>query len=113
MKLETLCREKLTHTNLVHHGKNLLCVHELYENTDLFELCVGTLTKDYVVTYDTSGIVENIGSILHSVVTSFGNFIELYHSVIQLVLKVPFSKFRRDVLSFLKKKRVRLFVKKL
>ena len=87
-------------------------IDELYKNTDLFELWVGTLTKNYVVTYDTSGNVENIGSILHSVVPSCGNFIELYHSVIQLFLKVSFSQFRRDFLSFLKKEKGKALRKK-
>ena len=62
MKLETLCRDKLTHTNLVHHGKSLFSnvIDELYKNTDLFELWVGTLTKNYVITYDTSGNVKTL-----------------------------------------------------
>ena len=104
----------MTHTNLVHHGKSLFSnvIDELYKNTDLFELWVGTLTKIYVVTYDTSGNVDNIGSILHSVVTSCGNIIELYHSVIQLFLKVSFSQFRRDFLSFLKKEKGKALRKK-
>lgn len=86
-------------------------IDELYKNTDLFELWVGTLTKNYVVTYDTSDNVENIGSILHSVVPSCGNFIELYHSVIQLFLKASFNQFRRDFLSFLKKENGMQFLK--
>ena len=62
IKLETMCRDKLTHTNLVHHGKSLFSnvIDELYKNTDLFELWVGTLTKNYVVTYDTSGNVKTL-----------------------------------------------------
>lgn len=49
---------------------------------------------------------------LHSVVTCCENFVELYHLVVQLFLKVAFSQFRRDFPSFLKKEKGKALRKK-
>lgn len=113
MKLETLCRRKLTHFSLIHYGKHLFSnmIAELLSDSELFELWFETLSNNFVVTYVTSDD-ENIGSMLHSVVTCCENFVELYHSVVQLFLKVAFSQFRRDFLSFLKKEKGKALRKK-
>lgn len=81
MKLETLCRRKLTHFSLVHHGKHLLSnmIDELLSDSELFELWVETLSNNFMVTYVSSDD-ENIVGILHSVVTCCENF---QNSIIQ------------------------------
>jgi hypothetical protein len=46
-RLENLCRTKLTHFNLVEHGKNLFsCVeNELLNESDLFSICINLFTE--------------------------------------------------------------------
>lgn len=73
-------------------------IDELLSDSELLELWVETLSNNFMVTYVSSDD-ENIGGMLHSVVTCCENFVELYHSEVQLFLKVSFSQFRR--LSFL------------
>lgn len=73
-------------------------IDELLSDSELFELWVETLSNNFMVTYVSSDD-ENIGDMLHLVVTCCENFVELNHSVVQLFLKVSFSQFRR--LSFL------------
>lgn len=90
----------MTHFSLVPYGKHLFSnmIDELLSDSELFELWVETLSNNFMVTYVSSDD-ENIGGMLHSAVTCCENFVELYHSVVQLFLKVSFSQFRR--LSFL------------
>lgn len=104
IKLEELCRKMLSHCNLVDYGKVLYrhVLDELLKNSALFEFWVETLTNNFEVNYNSSDNDDDIDSILNSVLTSCENYLELYKEVVQLFLKVSYSQFRRDYLTYLK-----------
>ena len=103
-RLENLCRTKLTHFNLVEHGKNLFnCVeNELLNESDLFSICINLFTE----VKESSDTFENsdIDDLLKSLVNRCENYIELFDCIV-LFLRVTFSQFRRDYLFFVKKEK--------
>ena len=105
-RLENVCRTKLTHFNLVEHGKNLFnCVeNELLNESALFSICINLFTevKGSSDTFEKEN--SDIDDLLKSLVNRCENYIELFDCIV-LFLRVAFSQFRGDYLFFVKKEK--------
>ena len=106
-RLENVCRTKLTHFNLVEHGKNLFnCVeNELLNQSDLFNICVNLFTevKESSDTFEKEH--SDIDDLLKSLVNRCENYIELFDCIVNVFLRVAFSQFRRDYVFCKERKR--------
>ena len=105
--LDQMCREKLTHERLVIAGKHLFSgvKEEIIRSSQLFETWIHCINSSRIQTESVDEESEDISDLLSKIALSCDSYIEIFPSVVILFLKVSFSQFRKDYLTFLKKEK--------
>lgn len=126
-ELEMMCRKELTHTNLVEHGNNLhyYLQTKIKENSKLFEsflLCNFPVKRSCEereaenaceIEADSTGtLLKEIELILSGIIACSENYIDVYHTILDLFLCVNLSQFRRDYLAHVQKEKGKALRKK-
>jgi hypothetical protein len=110
--LEVLCRTELDHSNIVEYGKDLYAQVRKHLLTDsvLFQKWLTLFKVSTKAEYAETS--ESVDDILCGMIDICISNIEIFDEVVTMFLKVAFSQFRRDYLSYIKKEKGKALRKK-